>query len=136
MRLFDTSFLVDLVNADAGATRLAKAVDETGSPAYISVVSIHEYLFGVYLKYHSREEQLNEHLTSADRDLSRFEPIPLTTEITRLSSRLQAELTNSGRTIGINDLYIAATALRFNFALVTRDKAHFRRIPKLQLESY
>jgi tRNA(fMet)-specific endonuclease VapC len=134
--LFDTTFLVDLVNADAGAARLAEAADQAGSPSYISTVTIHEYLFGVYFRYHGEREALRERIASAERDLSRFEAIPLTPEIVRSSSRVHAELVRSGRTIGINDVFIAATALTYNFALVTRNKTHFGRIPTLRLETY
>ncbi|MGA2626618.1 MAG: type II toxin-antitoxin system VapC family toxin [Candidatus Bathyarchaeia archaeon] len=136
MRLFDTAFLVDLVNADAGAARLAKKIDEEASPSFISVITLHEYLFGIYFRYEKDKTLLKEKLDSAERDLSRFEPVPLTPEITRLSACMHAELTRSGKLIGINDMYIAATAIRYDLTLVTRNKAHFRRIPKLNIEIY
>jgi predicted nucleic acid-binding protein len=134
--LFDTAFLVDLVNADAGAARLAEKVDEEASASFISVISLHEYLFGVYFRYQRDKSLLKEKLDSAERDLSRFEPVPLTAEITRLSAGMHAELTRSGKLIGINDMYIAATAIRYDLNLVTRNKTHFRRIPKLNIETY
>jgi predicted nucleic acid-binding protein len=134
--LFDTAFLVDLVNADAGAARLAKKIDEEASPSFISVITLHEYLFGIYFRYEKDKTLLKEKLDSAERDLSRFEPVPLTPEITRLSACMHAELTRSGKLIGINDMYIAATAIRYDLTLVTRNKAHFRRIPKLNIEIY
>jgi len=136
LRLFDTAFLVDLVNADAGAARLAKKIDEEASPSFISVITLHEYLFGIYFRYEKDKTLLKEKLDSAERDLSRFEPVPLTPEITRLSACMHAELTRSGKLIGINDMYIAATAIRYDLTLVTRNKAHFRRIPKLNIEIY
>ena len=134
--MFDTAFLVDLVNADAGAARLAKKIDEEASPSFISVITLHEYLFGIYFRYEKDKTLLKEKLDSAERDLSRFEPVPLTPEITRLSACMHAELTRSGKLIGINDMYIAATAIRYDLTLVTRNKAHFRRIPKLNIEIY
>jgi len=134
--LFDTAFIVDLVNANAGATRLAKKVDEEASASFISVITLHEYLFGVYFRYEKDKTLLKEKLDSAERDLSRFEPVPLTPEITRLSASIHAELTRSGKLIGINDIYIAATAIRYDLTLVTKNKMHFRRIPKLNIETY
>ena len=136
MLLFDTAFIVDLVNANAGATRLAKKVDEEASASFISVITLHEYLFGVYFRYEKDKTLLKEKLDSAERDLSRFEPVPLTPEITRLSASIHAELTRSGKLIGINDIYIAATAIRYDLTLVTKNKMHFRRIPKLNIETY
>lgn len=136
MRLFDTDFLVDLVNSEPGAARLAREIDEAGLPSFMSVVSVHEYLFGVRFRNRREKGVLKDKLESAERDLSRFEEVPLTPEIARLSSGIQAELASLGKPIGINDVYIAATAIRYNFTLVTRNKSHFRRIQKLSLESY
>lgn len=75
-------------------------------------------------------------MLEAERNLRRFETIALTPEITRISAGIHAELGRSGRPIGINDVYVAATAVRHNLTLVTRDKAHFRNMPKLNLETY
>ena len=136
MRLFDTTFIVDLVNSEAGAVRLAKVVDEEASLASISAVSVHEYLFGVYLKYQKDDDALKEKLASAQNDLGRFEVIPLTREVAEVSCNIHAKLANEGKQIGINDICIAATALRYDLNLVTRNKTHFGRIPKLRLENY
>jgi len=75
-------------------------------------------------------------LTSARRGLSRFEILPLTEEIADISSELHAMLERRGQLIGINDLYIAGTALRYKLAFVTRDVAHYRKIPHLTIETY
>jgi predicted nucleic acid-binding protein len=72
LRLFDTGFIVDLVNSDEGALRVAKVADEEAS----------------------------------------------------------------GSRIGINDVYVAATAAHYGLSLVTRNIRHFKRIPKLKVENY
>ncbi len=136
MRLFDTTFIVDLVNSDSGAARLASKVDQEGSFAAISAVSVHEYLFGVYFRYRSDGDRLKGKLASAENDLRRFEVLPFTKEVAEVSSNLHADLVKGGRQLGINDVYIAATAIRYNLTLLTRDKAHFERISKLRVETY
>ncbi len=138
MRLFDTTFIVDLVNSDPSAVRLAKRVDGEASLVAVSVVSVHEYLFGVYFRYgrNNDDDVLRTKLASAQNDLGRFEVIPLTRDLAELSCNIQAQLASAGKQIGINDVYIGATAVRYNLALVTRNKAHFARIPKLRLENY
>jgi predicted nucleic acid-binding protein len=127
---------VDLVNSDPGAIEHAKIADEEASLAAISVVSVHEYLFGVYFRYRNEEGTLKVKLVSARNDLERFEVIPMTRDVTEISSKMHAELTTGGRQIGINDIYIAATAVRYGLSLVTRNTKHFKRIPKLKLEGY
>lgn len=135
MRLFDTTYIVDLTNEDAGAAALAKTVDEERGSAAISVISIHEYLFGVCYRY-NKDERLKAKLASAKKDLSRFVTLPLTEEIAQLSAELHAELEHKGVTIGMNDVYIAATALHYKLRLVSRDLRHFKRIPALKAETY
>mgnify|MGYP001081653396 CR=1 FL=1 len=136
MRLFDTAFIVDLTNEEPAAAAIATKVDQERSFAAISVISVHEYLFGVHHTYRHDSEKLAVKLASARRDLSRFEILPLIREIVELSAQLHAGLETSGWVIGINDVYIAATALHYNLTLVTRDTQHFGRIDQLKIESY
>jgi tRNA(fMet)-specific endonuclease VapC len=48
---------------------------------------------------------------------------------------LKAELRRAGRLIPENDVWIAASALRHDFLLVTRD-AHFAAVPRLAREEW
>ncbi len=136
MRLFDTTYLIDLVNSNSGALRIARQVDEEGNFAALSVVSAHEYLFGVYYRYHMDEQKLAEKVYSATKDLARFEILPLTYEVVETSSKVQAHLERTGISLGINDIYIASTALHLKLKLVTKNLQHFRRIPDLEIEAY
>lgn len=137
MPLFDTTFVVDLSRSEPGAVRFAKKTDSDTVPAALSVLSVHEYLLGVHRKFgkHS-EELLQEKIATAHVQLSRFEVFPLTTEIAEISSAVHADLLGKGKMIGINDLYIAATALQLDLTLITRNLGEFRRVPKLKVESY
>ncbi len=65
-----------------------------------------------------------------------FQTIPVTTEIVEESSKVQAQMQRRGQTPGINDLYIAATALTLKLTLVTRNAQDFKRIPGLRVETY
>ena len=136
MRLFDTDFIIDLTNSQPGAIQFAKAVDVEASLSAISAVSVHEYLFGVYLMYRHDKEELDRRVVSARNELDRFETIPVTKEIAEATSRLQATLTAEGVQLGINDAYIAATATHYGLTLVTRNTKHFKHVPKLKLEHY
>ena len=124
------------MNADPGAGSLARTVDEEHSFAALSVISVHEYLFGIHYKHQEDEDRLRMKLASAKKDLSRFEILPLTKEIVEISSRIHAQLERKGQTIGINDIYIASTALHFKLKLVTRNSEHYQRIYGLQVETY
>lgn len=137
MRLLDTTFVVDFVNSDPGAVRLADRVDVEASLAAISAVTVHEYLLGIHVRYgRERNEALQDKLEAARNDLDRFEIIPISREIAERSSGIQSELTRLGKQIGINDVYIAATGLSYGLTVVTRNKAHFERVPRLKVEGY
>ncbi|MDP2957521.1 MAG: type II toxin-antitoxin system VapC family toxin [Longimicrobiales bacterium] len=45
-------------------------------------------------------------------------------------------LADNGLLIGANDLWIAAVALAHGLPVVTRDEAHFRRVPGLRVLGY
>lgn len=135
MRPSDTTFLIDLLNGEKRAEQVAKTVDEEKSPAALSAISVHEYLLGVHLASKG-EKALEGRLASARKDLERFEVIPLTQEVAEASAKIHASLIREGRQIGINDACIAATALRYNLKLVSRNQSHFQRIKGLNLEGY
>ena len=135
MRLFDTTYIIDLVNSDEGAGELARKVDEEGSGGAVSAVSVHEYLFGVRHRYRS-EAELKEKLASALDELGRFETVAFTKEVAEASSKIGAELARAGRVVGINDVYIGATALVHKLPLVTRNRANFARMRGVETETY
>lgn len=135
MRIFDTTFIVDLVNSDPGAVELAEKQSKEDTPAIISAITVHEYLFGVRLRY-GKSPELERKLASANRDLAPFDVLPLTKDVAELSSKLHADLTAKGKQIGIKDVYIGATALRCGLDLVSRNRSHFSQIPSLKVLTY
>ena len=135
MRLFDTTFVVDLVNSDPGAVRIAEEQGAGNSPTVVSAVTIDEYLFGLRFGYGTRPD-LADNLDTSARDLAHFDVLPVTKEVAEESARLHADLTAAGTQIGINDVYIGATAVKFGLELVTRNDRHFSRIPSLKVKSY
>lgn len=62
--------------------------------------------------------------------------LPLTYEIAMESARIHGALAIRGRIIGINDIYIAATAIVHKADLVTRNSSHFERIQGLSVQQY
>lgn len=62
--------------------------------------------------------------------------LPVDEEVARAYGAITRKLRSTGRLAGANDLWIAATALRFELPLLTADTDHFRRIEGLKLVSY
>jgi predicted nucleic acid-binding protein len=137
LRVFDTTFIIDLVNSDPRAVKIAQRTDQEGSVASLSVISVHKHLLGVCVKY-SGKEILKVKLEAAERDLAPFMILPLTYDIVSESAKIQASLIKRGRFIGINDIYIAATvtAVANKSPIVTRNRLHFENIQGLTVEPY
>lgn len=65
-----------------------------------------------------------------------FRLLPVTREIAAVYARIARILRQSGRIIGSNDLWIAATAVHEDHPPVTRNLEPFVRVPGIQLRSY
>lgn len=90
-----------------------------------------------------------ELLTDAEKSVSRkktlaatesfllaFEVLPFDMECARAHSQIRAKLEQQGRTIGRNDLLIAATALAHHATLLTNNVQEFKQVPGLQVETW
>lgn len=121
--LFDTTFFIDLERELAkgvpgAAARFLKA--NRGVPKCVSVVTLGEFAVGA-------------DTTAVRRMFRGFRPIALGRDTAVFAGRLQAVLPFR---MGENDLWIAATALRFGLPLVSSDGKTFPRIPRLRVNTY
>lgn len=64
------------------------------------------------------------------------EVAPVDADVARHYALLRAALETRGKSIGPNDLWIAATALACGATLVTGNPREFRRMPRLHLENW
>ncbi len=69
---------------------------------------------------------------STERFLDRLEQYGLDPQLARLAGLLKNEWAQKGRTLGVVDLIIAATALAHNLVLMTDNRKHFP-MPQLAL---
>lgn len=61
---------------------------------------------------------------------------PIDVEVTLVYARLARDLRKRGILIGGNDLWIAATCLRYELPLVSRDREQFNRVQGLAVFGY
>jgi len=134
--LADTTYLIDLVAGDEGAVKLAHELDAVDETVYISVITVEEYLRGIYYLYWENKRMLKRKLMEAKRDLSAFEILPVTYEIAVKASEIEVDLIKRGEAVSLADLIIAATAMYHNLVLITRNVRYFKRIGKLVIRSY
>jgi predicted nucleic acid-binding protein len=134
MPLFDTGYLIDLTNGEAGAVAKAKQVDSGSDIKAISVVTVHEYLRGVFY-YHLGKKTLKSKLSKALIDLAHFDQLDYTSDVAREAARIDAFLYQQGKMIPFADVIIAATAMHHNLPLISRD-SHFDSVRDLIVLNY
>jgi tRNA(fMet)-specific endonuclease VapC len=126
--LIDSDYLIDGLNGLPGSMETLGTLNPSGMS--ISIVTLGELYEGA-VRYPDRSERLD-----AIRDfLGGFDVLALTDEIIEIFAVLRADLRQRGQLISDFDLLIAATAIRFEMTLVTRNLRHFERIDGLKIYS-
>jgi tRNA(fMet)-specific endonuclease VapC len=106
---------------------------QTTDPALIKIPAIvqAELLLGA----HKSKNPANT-LEKVRLFLIPFETVAFDSACSEAYAQLRAQLESQGKTIGPNDLLIAATALAHDGILVTNNYKEFKRVPNLKLENW
>lgn len=128
MYLFDTTYIIDLINEDKGAVKKAKEIDSTPVFKAISVITVQEYLRGIYYLFSENEKLLNTKLNEAEKELSYFDIIPIDYSIARLAAQTDANLMQKSTPVSIADVLIATSAIKYNLTVITRNQKDFEKI--------
>jgi tRNA(fMet)-specific endonuclease VapC len=120
--LLDTSVIIDALNRKQGRWELLASLVEAGDILACSVVTLSEIFAGV----RPQEIPLTE------RFLNALEHYDLDSQLARAAGLLKNEWTRKGRTIGVVDMMIAATALAHNLVFMTDNRKDFP-MPQLAL---
>jgi len=121
-----------LIAAERGALDLNPILEaHADEPAAIAAITASELLHGVHrLKggvSRARAEVFVEGL------LRRLVVVPFDLPVARVHAMLAADLRSRGKAVGAHDLLIAATAVFLGYAVGTRDRRSFPRIPGLEI---
>lgn len=127
--MLDTNIVSDLVRLPNGETARRAASLEPGAIA-VSIVVAAELRYGAARR---RSARLTRQLEAV---LSALETLPLAAPADVHYGTIRSELERIGRTIGHNDLLIAAHARCLNATLVTRNVRGFGRVPGLLVEDW
>lgn len=123
--LVDTNVLIDLTNGvSSEQPRLAKS-----GRVYVSPVVRGEFLAGIRNNAKSRNRQ---RVFDSFMALPNVVRPPLTDETAENYARLWQFLSDAGRLIPSNDIWIAAHAMELGATLVTTD-GHFENVPNLDV---
>ena len=127
--MLDTNVVSDLVRRpDGNVARRAIALEREAIA--ISVIVAAELRYGAARRGSVR---LSRQL---DAVLSAIETLPLDVPADRHYGTIRTELERAGRSIGHNDLLIAAHARALGAILVTNNVREFSRVPDLEIEDW
>jgi tRNA(fMet)-specific endonuclease VapC len=125
----DTTFLIDLQRSSrnrsgAAARQFLERYD--GSRFSLSVIALGEFAAGFADERDAALVEIRRH----------FDVLPLDEAVALTYRTIFRELRRAGNLIGANDLWIAATALRYDLPLVTSNHTEFSRIRRLRVLRY
>ncbi len=126
--LIDTGVLIEC-EQDPKAIDFA-AWDSYGA-AYVSVVALSELAVGAWRA--SNEQRRQERLAYFEYVIQNYQVVNVDLAIARLHAQLVAELLIRGTPVGTHDLWIAATARHFQFAVLTTNVKDFARVPGIHV---
>jgi tRNA(fMet)-specific endonuclease VapC len=119
----DTNAAIALLNGDLSVVRET----ERHATVYLPATVVGELRFGAY-----RSARRSHNLVKIDALEMRCTVLEVNSGIADTYGRLRADLFGKGAPIPENDIWIAATVLAVDAALLTGD-AHFRCVPGLRL---
>jgi tRNA(fMet)-specific endonuclease VapC len=124
--LVDTDWVADYLKGRTHAVSLLRrfAIDGLG----ISILTFGEIYEGILYG-----QNRLAHEAGFRNFLRNVDVLPLNRQVMRRFANLRGSLRQSGQLIGDIDLLIAATALHYRLALLTRNVRHFQRIADLEI---
>jgi len=128
---FDTSFLIDLVRRRPEAEEKLRPYLENGDPLSTTPLNVAELFEGVF----SPKSRKGEY-ERVDGLLRHLELLEFSLAVCEKYGRLENELRARGNPIGDLDTLIASAAITNRQILLTRNKAHFQKVPGLVVESW
>ena len=127
--LLDTNIVSDLVRNPQG--KVAEKIFKVGETnVCTSIIVASELCYGAEKKQSLR---LSAQLEAV---LGALEILPFEKPADASYGSIRAQLERHGKTIGANDLLIAAQALTFGYAVVTDNEKEFSRVPQLRVENW
>lgn len=130
MKCLDTDLLVAILRGEDDAKNVLSELDREVRNA-TTTVNAFEIFYGA-----SRSRKKIENVQKVRSLLQRLDIVPLDLRSSERAGEILAELAANGEMIEYRDAMVAGIALESGLTIVTRNKKHFSRIPKLRIEEW
>ncbi len=132
MKVVDSTFLISLLRNDAATVSKAEELDDEGGAA-TTVINVFEVVYGV----NRSMSEVPRRMEAFERLIANFEVLDLNIESAKKAAQISGTLSRDGTGIDPFDSLIAGITLTCGAeALVTRNTAHFTRVPGLTVEEH
>ena len=128
--IFDTSFLIDLMNKDPSAVLKSNSLEKNNAPCFATSISIFELVQGIVKCQKPEHEKQKILEIFASLSILSFDQ-----DSALVAGEIHGLLSKQGIPIDAEDSMIAGIAKRYTQPILTRDK-HFRRIKDITIETY
>jgi tRNA(fMet)-specific endonuclease VapC len=132
MYLLDTNILSELIKKKPHPDFISKLKSVPPQSLCTSCICVFELRFGSVL----RDDFDIFWQRIMDSILSRISILDFGEEEAQIAGDILAQLQKKGQILGVEDVYIAATALSNKCTLVTANTKHYKRINRLKLENW
>jgi tRNA(fMet)-specific endonuclease VapC len=127
--LLDTNIISDLVRNPQG--QIAKYIEKVEEERVCTSIIV-----AAELRYGSAKKNSPRLTAQLEEILRAIDVLPLQSPADATYGLLRAQLEQTGKMIGANDLLIAAQALTLGHVLVTDNEREFRRVEGLECENW
>lgn len=132
MYLLDTNILSELIKKNPNQYLLIHLRSKSSQSLFTSSICVMELRFGSALRkdFSTFWQKINKEI------LSRVNIIPFGENDAIIAGDILSEMRKAGQSIGLEDVFIAATALTHKFIMITANTRHFSRIRSLAVENW
>ncbi|CAG1009040.1 tRNA(fMet)-specific endonuclease VapC [Anaerolineae bacterium] len=128
--LLDTNTCIRFINGRSSSIRARLLTIDDSEIAISTIVQAEMYAGSAKSQTPQRSREIQEEF------FQRFVTIPFDARAARIYGDIRGYLERQGTPIGGNDLLIAATAIAYDFILVTHNTREFGRVVGLHIEDW
>ena len=125
--ILDSTVVIGLLRSKREDVKLVRTLEAEAELA-TTTVNAFEVYYGA-----CKSKEVERNLVSVKGFLSTIELLTFDDGSAELAGQVFAELEAEGKRIDVRDLFIGCIALSKGFTVVTRNKDHFQRIPRLHV---